>query len=672
MPAWNQIPGNFAWIVDLHLRNISDNSEQINYYATGSVTVDGNDYDNLIDENGISFGYDPLDRLGGIEALKGNASVNIINLSGESDILRTHVLESLTIRLLSIEGSDQELLTFFDGPIRSRGFNTKFWKISAVDRSETLFHTWPTRVVMLDDFPLAHLSVLGHPYPVNFGDLRKVPNIGEGNTIRLAPCIPIDGGVFGRFHCGFGNSFGYELYELIQGRTWVQVIDKSEVQYNSDDTDDESGAVTREIVSSTRRRYSTIGPSAIGNFQSDFRILGDGRYDTYIEDINNLHVYLSNEENLGTITSQKVVVKIKDPSPDDLVIKLRKLNSSGEQEDFGEDFVRTDVFIDSYYQYEYDIPSDDRTWDLGIFSVFMDLRKGANIAFIQVETIFIRSDLSTQEFPNVWMPVSGIPYHESIVNGSLDNGGYSLLQRINNPVFQCLIILRGKDMLNIPLKYIDEQSFLDAALLRTGWKFGFTVTRQQDKGQSLLNNIQKQSGIWLYWNREGKIACKAQSKNLNPVRAFFLDHMTGEDGNFACDRTPRSKLYNYINLRFDLDSGRNIHNNNKVKSAVFRQNGTNGSIEVSGSQYYFETADPDDELLISETGQTEIYTLSGKRLRTTGPATNSNRRVPVSFVSGDESTEVKFFLVAWRYDRSRCHEVFPFSGFYPDFRRRAA
>ena len=280
MAIWNQRHAKAQWLVDLTLRNISDNSISMKYFATGAVTADGNDYIDKIDgDRSISLNYQSLDALGGIDALKGSAEVNIINLDGESDILQTHVLESMKIRLMSIESGGNEFLVFFDGPIISRGFNTNTWRIAAEDNTETLFHTWPTRVIMLDDWPLAHLSVLGHPYPINFGDLRKSPITGEGNASRLAPCIPVDGGVFGRLHCGFANQFGYELFELINDNTWVQVIDKSIVNYALDDSDDEEGVVTMEILSSVRRRFSTIGPSYIGNTESNFRILGDGRYD---------------------------------------------------------------------------------------------------------------------------------------------------------------------------------------------------------------------------------------------------------------------------------------------------------------------------------------------------------------------------------------------------------
>ena len=280
MAIWNQRHAKVQWLIDLTLRNISDNSISMRYYATGEVTADGNDYLDKIDgDRSISFGYGSLDTLGGLDALKGSAEVNIINLEGESDILQTHVLESMKIRLMSIESGGNQFLVFFDGPIVSRGFDTKVWRITADDNTETLFHTWPTRVVMLDDWPLAHLSVLGKPYPINYGDMSKSPIIGEGNASRLAPCVPVDGGIFGRLHCGFGNQYGHELFELINEKTWVQVIDKSKVKYGLADADNQEGVVTREILSSIRRRFSTIGPSAIGNAESNFRVLGDGRYD---------------------------------------------------------------------------------------------------------------------------------------------------------------------------------------------------------------------------------------------------------------------------------------------------------------------------------------------------------------------------------------------------------
>ena len=631
MAIWNKRHAKAQWLVDLTLRNISDNSISMKYFSTGSVTVDGNDYIDKIDgDRAISLGYDALDTLGGIDSLKGQAEVNIINLDGESDILHTHILESMKIRLMSIEYSGNQFLVFFDGPIVSRGFDAKVWRITAEDNTETLFHTWPTRVIMLDDWPLAHLSILGHPYPINFGDMSKSPVIGGGNSARLAPCVPVEGGIFGRLHCGYGNQYGYELFELIDNRTWVLVIDKSKVEYGLLDTDNEEGVVTREILSSTRRRYSTIGPSAIGNTENNFRMLGDGRYDTYLEDVRELNVYLANEEDLGEIQSQKIVIKMKDPSPGDLTIELRKDgNRVG-------DFTAVPIYIGSYLQYEYTL-ADDKTWDLGQFTIYMETRKGANLSYIQVETDFVREDLSYQEYPNVWMPIRGIAYDDKNINGTATIGHFDLLQRTNNPVFQVLMILRGIDALNIPEQYINEESFLYAADKRIYWKFAFTVVRQQDKGQSLLANICKQSGLWLFWDKTGKISCKVKDKNVKPVRAFFLEHMIGDAGNFACDRTQRKNLFNYINLSFDLDRGRSIYNGSRVKSAVYRQSGTGGSIISSGGLFYFESSSTDGALLLSDTGNTEIYTLDGKRLRAIGSTTNSGRRVRVEFVSGSET-----------------------------------
>ena len=265
------------------------------------------------------------------------------------------------------------------------------------------------------------------------------------------------------------------------------------------------------------------------------------------------------------------------------------------------------------------------------------LRKGANLSYIQVETDFVREDLSYQEYPNAWMPIRGIPYDSKNINGTATIGSFDLLQRTNNPVFQVLMILRGIDALNIPEQYINEQSFLDAAEKRRDWKFAFTVVRQQDKGQSLLGNICKQVGLWLFWDKSGKISCNVIDKDVTPVRAFFLEHMIGETGDFVCDRTQRKNLFNYINLSFDLDRGRSIYNGNMVKSAVFRQSGTGGRILISGGEYYFESSSSDGALLLSDTGNTEIYTLDGKRLRAVGSSTNSGRRVKVEFISGDES-----------------------------------
>ena len=230
-----------------------------------------------------------------------------------------------------------------------------------------------------------------------------------------------------------------------------------------------------------------------------------------------------------------------------------------------------------------------------------------------------------------------IRQHRNINGTATHKHPLTLLQRTNNPVFQVLMILRGIDQLNIPESYINEQSFLDAAAKRTDWKFAFTIVRQQDKGQSLLANICKQAGLWLYWDKTGKISCKAIDKDVTPVRAFFLEHMIGETGNFACDRTQRKNLFNYINLSFDLDRGRSIYNGSRVKSAVFRQSGTAGQIILSSGLYYFQSSSSDGALLLSDTGNTEIYTLDGKRLRTIGATTNSGRRVQVEFISGDES-----------------------------------
>ena len=189
------------------------------------------------------------------------------------------------------------------------------------------------------------------------------------------------------------------------------------------------------------------------------------------------------------------------------------------------------------------------------------------------------------------------------------------------------------------IRVVYLRSFLTAAALRTNWKFGFPVTRQQDKGQSLLNNVCKQVGLWLYNNREGKISCKVQDSGASPVRAFLIDHMTGMDGNWACDRTPRDKLINYINLRHDLDRGLNIYNGNKVKAAVFRQMGTGGSITQSGSKYKFTSTTSDGMLLLSG-GRAEIYTLSGKRLRVVpGRTEDGGRTSEVIFISGTQETE---------------------------------
>ena len=118
-----------------------------------------------------------------------------------------------------------------------------------------------------------------------------------------------------------------------------------------------------------------------------------------------------------------------------------------------------------------------------------------------------------------------------------------------------------------------------------------------------------------------------------------MDHMIGKDGGFACDRTQRDNIINYINLRYDLDRGLGIYNGNKIKSAVFRQKGTGATITSSGGLYYFESSSSDGTLNLSETGQTEIYTLSGKRLKTSGSATNNGRKIRVSFISGSETTE---------------------------------
>ena len=83
---------------------------------------------------------------------------------------------------------------------------------------------------------------------------------------------------------------------------------------------------------------------------------------TYLEDINTLNIYLANEEDIGTIQSQKVIIKMKHPSPGDLSIELRR-----DGVNVG-DFIAVSVNIADYYQYEYDL-EDDKTWDLGQFTV---------------------------------------------------------------------------------------------------------------------------------------------------------------------------------------------------------------------------------------------------------------------------------------------------------------
>ena len=70
-------------------------------------------------------------------------------------------------------------------------------------------------------------------------------------------------------------------------------------------------------------------------------------------------------------------------------------------------------------------------------------------------------------------------------------------------------------MLAIPARYINEQSFIDAALLRLDWSFGFTVKDQQPKTQPLLNDILKQAALWLDYDDQGRIACIPMNKDID-------------------------------------------------------------------------------------------------------------------------------------------------------------
>ena len=567
--AWYQM----VWLYELDA-DAPDVGVSTQYSAHRAYTLSGQAYTEdlaLANRRGnpdIEVGWAKV-RLGGGLASVATFTVAKVNTGKAMNLSDQFFLENDEGRLyvIFVTGSEtsSDKIQIAKGVVEDFPFDLRKWSLQHVDGSDKDFREIPAARIDQTRFVFAPLNNLGKVLPIAFGAMNVGPADQDGNFPFLAPCRNVDPYLGQYASCIQADVYGVAFQHYQAAQRTAEIVNTTRV--DEDGTTNASGVYFK--VDDPRRKMILYPNRPMGtNDRTTWYDVSDNdsSTDITIGTGHNLDVHIGGCPKVGDLTQADVKIKVT----------AGTVAYSIDHPGFTGAALTGTVSSDpSTISLSTELATWEEDWDFELLEIELaGSGADATLSLVWLEIQYDDQESGDRTPLSLFQKITGWEDQTAHLNDGavIDNAGDPL----DNPVDILHAVLRGKDLMNLPVADINTASFTTALSDRSGWSFRFALFNPVDL--NWLNSFCFQAGLHLFKDYQGKWKVVAQEKTRT-AQHFFGEHNIvalnrDREPDLKWSRTPIREVVNEVALRYALDRTRGEYTKLKVKSGRFRYTGT--------------------------------------------------------------------------------------------------
>lgn len=541
---------------------LANSNGQLLLYASRAYTVQdslNNIYtysDSLDARRGIDFGQSTLRPKGGLASVA-SGTVRLRNEELLSLLDETYVLSNdefafyLSFHDNTEDYEDRVELT--RGIVDTHRSSGGVWEIRIKDASKTQIQLFPSLLLTPINYPFAY--DFGAVLPISFGNLNNGPHDRTTASVDMAPIIMTDKFAIEGSSGNYTHTFGdvYQWYS--SANKYARVSNPSRTGNTVDVSDPLRDMRIKPVRSHPSNTTTRWYDAATGSDDVGVSLVSG--------DV--LRVYTGSAPKLGDMDQISVYIHSSTGTYDYKVYNASTQVASGTGVSGDTDEVLTLSLYDD--------------WQFALLNVEVTSSTGATIDDIELRVRFYDFLAFQETPPKLFEEAQGFKDETANYNdGGLITGSQGTVLR--NPVHILQAILRGKDLLNLPVSKI-KNGWTEAAAVRTSWKFDFSMSKQLD--DNFLDEFCFQSGLHLF-PEEGGWSVAAMDVDREPAAYIDgdwdmpvsgqLDRPDTWSYQFDVSPAPISETINEVALRFDRRGETDTYDDVEIASGRYRFEGT--------------------------------------------------------------------------------------------------